>query len=180
MLLDLGICPGTPWRPSREGTQKNMKKSLLETLLLDQICDRCWHFCGDVFHMFSEPLYFQLFAPAGAHMTQFRRLLATKLGTDWANLQKWKQWFRVGESIKIKPFRTCRCAAFVTFSYTCCKPVFFVIPDLSLSHSSKYGYPFGIHFEPKFTIISASFFWWLFRLKIQIKMESRQGTSGTS
>ena len=64
------------------GFKKTSKKSLLETLLLDQICDRYWHCCGDVFHMFSKPLYFHLFAPAGAHMTQFRRLLATKLGTD--------------------------------------------------------------------------------------------------
>ena len=87
---------GTPWPPFLalksvrgrlgghlgRGFKKTSKKSLLETILLDQICDRCWHFCGDVFHMFSKPLYFHLFALAGAHMTQFRRLLATKLGTD--------------------------------------------------------------------------------------------------
>ena len=64
------------------GTQKITKKSLFQTLLLGHICDRCWHFSGQVFYIFPRPLYFHLFAPSGAHMTQFRRLLATKLGTD--------------------------------------------------------------------------------------------------
>jgi hypothetical protein len=35
------------------GIQKNMKKSLLETLLFDTICEKCWDFSGLVFHMFS-------------------------------------------------------------------------------------------------------------------------------
>ena len=35
---------------------------------------------------------------------------------------------------------------FVIFMYICSKPVFFVIPAMSLSHSSKFGYPFGLHF----------------------------------
>ena len=77
------------------------------------------------FACFSKPLSFHLFAPVGTHMIKFRNLLATKVSTDWQNLQKWKHWFRAGEHMKVQLFRTCTCAAFVTLSYTCCKPVFF-------------------------------------------------------
>ena len=37
--------------------------------------------------------------------------------------------------------------------YMCSKPVFFVIPDRSLSNSSKFGYPFGLHFGQYIAII---------------------------
>ena len=53
VFLGLGACPGMPWRPSREGIEKNMKRQLLEMLFFKQVCDKCWHFSGHVFHMFS-------------------------------------------------------------------------------------------------------------------------------
>ena len=37
--------------------------------------------------------------------------------------------------------------------YICSKPVFFVSPNLFLSHSSKFGYPFGLNFGQYITII---------------------------
>ena len=125
---------------------KTTTKSLWGTLLLEHICEMCWYFGGDVFLMFSEPLSFHLYAPRGTHRTQFQRLLVTKFGTDLANLEKWKQWFRARGSIKIKPQGTSICTDFVICMYICSKPVFVVIPDLSLSHSFKCGYPFGLHF----------------------------------
>ena len=54
---------------------------------------------------------------------------------------------------------------FFSFVYTCPKPVIFVIPDKSLSHSSKYGYPFGIHFGVNFPIIPTSLFFILLLIK---------------
>ena len=60
VFLGLGACQGTPWRPSQGGTQKNMKKSLLETFFLEQVCDKCWHFSGHVFHLFFD-LSFSIF-----------------------------------------------------------------------------------------------------------------------
>ena len=132
-------------------------------------------FLATFFTCFLRPLAFHLCAPAGRHMTQFRRLLATNLRTDWANQQKWKQWFRVGESIKIKPFRTWNCASFLTFSYACCKPLFFVILEVSLSHSSEYGYPCELHFARGFAIISTSFLWWFFDQKGRSKWNLEGG-----
>ena len=55
------------------------------------------------FYMISRPVSCCLFAPIGTHKAQFWRLWATKFGTDWANLEKWKHWFRARGSIKIKP-----------------------------------------------------------------------------
>ena len=135
------------------GTLKTTKKTLWETLLWEHICDICWCFCGDVFLMFSEPLSFHLCAPIDAHRTQFRRLWATKFGTDWTKLEKWKQWFRTRGSIKIKPQMRYISIDFCIFMYMCSKPVFFVIPDRSLSNSSKFCYPFGLHFGQYIAII---------------------------
>ena len=36
----------------------------------------------------------------------------------------------------------------------CSKPVFFVVPGMFLSNSSKFGYPFGLNFEQYIAIIS--------------------------
>ena len=48
-------------------------------------------------------------------------------------------------SIKFKPRGASICSDVVIFMYICSKPILFAIPDLSLSHSSKTGYPFGLH-----------------------------------
>ena len=127
-------------------TPKSRKTSRFGTFLWEQISGICWYFCGGVFFMFSEPLSFHRWAAIDTHGTQFRRLLATKFGTDWANMKKWKQWFRARGSINIKPQGVSICTDFVIFMYICSKPVFFAIPDLFLSHSSKFGYHFWPHF----------------------------------
>jgi len=85
------------------GTLKITKKSLLGTLLWEHICDICWYFCRYLLLHEFETSLLQSFAPTGTHKAQFWRLWATKFGTDWANLEKWKDWFRVRGSIKIKP-----------------------------------------------------------------------------
>ena len=103
--------------------------------------------------MFSEPLSFRLCVPIDTPGTQFRRLLATKFGTDWANLEKWKLWFCARGSIKIKPRRASICTDFVIFIDMCSKPVFFVISDMCLSNCFKFGYPFGVHFKQYIAII---------------------------
>ena len=135
------------------GTLKTSKKWMWGTLLLGHICDICWYFCGYVLLMFSEPLYFHLCALIDTDRAQFGKLLATKFSTDWANLEKWKLWFRARGSIKIKPQGASSGTDFVIFVYICSKPVFFVSPNLFLSHSSKFGYPFGLNFGQYITII---------------------------
>ena len=54
MLLGLGSCPGRLGDHPGMGTLKTTKRSLFETVLLEHICDRCWHFCGHVFYMFPR------------------------------------------------------------------------------------------------------------------------------
>ena len=122
------------------GTLKTTKKTLWGTFLCEPMCDICWYFCSDVFYMISKPLSCCLFAPRDTHRTQFWRLLTTKFGTDWANLEKWKQWFRVRGSIKIKPQRRYISIDLSLFMHMCSKPVFFVIPYLSLANSCKFCY----------------------------------------
>ena len=128
------------------GPQKTQKDHLGDLSSWSIFVSFLWYFCGDDFCTFSEPLSFHLCATIDTHRIQFRRLLATKFGTDWANLEKWKQWFRVRGSIKIKPQWTSICTDCVISMYICSKPVFFVILDLSLSHSFKLWYPFAVHF----------------------------------
>ena len=100
MLLGLGSCPGTPWGPSWDGDPKNHKKSLFEILLLEHICDRCWHFCGHVFYMFPKPLYFHLFAPVGAPRSRFCRSVATNYVTIWSIMEKCKLCSREARASK--------------------------------------------------------------------------------
>jgi hypothetical protein len=135
------------------GTLKTSKKWMWGTLLLEHIRNICWYFCGDVFLMFSEPPSFHLCAPIDTDRTQFWKLLATKFSTDWANLEKWKLRFRARRSIKIKLQGASSGTDFVISVYICSKPVFFVSPDLFLSHSSKFGYPFGLYFGQYIPII---------------------------
>ena len=162
------------------GTLKITKKSLFRSLLWDHICDICWYFWGDKFYMISKPPSCWLFAPIGTHKTQFRRLLATKFGTDWANLEKWKQWFRARGSIKIKLQRASFSHLFHDL-YTCpfwrgfflsFLPILQNCDDLGLHSGSLLG-PFWHHFDYRF---SDDFFIKLFKSK-RNPGEATQGTS---
>ena len=57
-------------------------------------------------------------------------------------------------SIEIKPQGKSICIDFIIFMYICSKPVYFTISDMFLSHSSKFGYPFGLHFGQYVATIS--------------------------
>ena len=160
-VFDLGACQGTPWRPSQGGTQQNMKNHFWRPSFLPKFWANVGTFLAAFFTCFLRPLAFHLCAPAGRHMTQFRRLLATNLRTDWANQQKWRQWF-LGESIKIKPFRTWNCASFLTFSYACCKPLFFVILNVFITFFWIWvplWTPFCTRIGNNFNVIFVMIFW---------------------
>jgi len=64
LILSLGACPGTPWRPSWDVDPKNTKASLWLALLYEHICDRRWYFCGDSICLLSQ-------APAGVNFEGF-------------------------------------------------------------------------------------------------------------
>jgi hypothetical protein len=66
MLLGLGTCPGTPWRPSWDGDPKKHKKTHFGRPSFWSIFGTCDDvFCSDVFYMFSKPLFFHLFTATG-------------------------------------------------------------------------------------------------------------------
>ena len=104
MLSGLGACPGRP------GDHPETSFWSIIVTFVDT--------CGDVFYMISKPLSCCHFAPTATHKTQFRRLLPTKFGTDWADLEKWQPWCCARRSIKIKLQRASSCIDSVIFMLT--------------------------------------------------------------
>ena len=146
----LGGSLGPPWGTLGPRPLKTSKKSLFGTSFRGPFLTCFSLFGGDVFNVFSKPLYFHLVPQLGCH-----------LGALWV---PFSNIFDVcGVLLDCTPSRA-KTYIFRFWSYHVeAVRLFFSMSVLGsdfnhiLSHSCKYGYPFGLHFARGFAIISTSF-----------------------
>ena len=169
----LGGSLGPPWGTLGPRPLKTSKRSLFGTSFRGQFLTCFSFFGGDVFHVFSKPLYFHLVPQLGCNLVPFWETFSNISDVCGVFLgctpSRAKTYIFTFWSYLVEP--VC-----LFFSMTVLGSDFYVFS----SHSSKYGYPFGIHSGLEFTIISTSFSDHFYVKRCVSKWNPAKGICGTS